>query len=473
MAQLQAVIFSGSGGATATATLQPASNGNPSVCAFFQQRLVLAGPVASPQTFYMSQPGDYYNFNIHQPIEADDAITGTLVSNQPNNIKSIVSVPAGMLIFTDQAAWVVNGGGSFQGVSAAVSPENIVATAQSFIGANDVPPIISNYDILFIQSKGNQVRDLAYNIYFNVFTGTDISLISSHLFYGYNILQWAWAESPFFVVWAVRNDGILLSLTFLKEQEFQGWAHHFTNNGIYESVCAVAENTSTAGTVDAVYLVVKRVINGNTVRYIERMSERAFPNGLISAVCVDCGQQYVGAATLNFQGAEHLAAQTVTGLAQDSLGNTVTITPFVMPTSGFFTLPAPVSGAPGWTTVTIGLAYDCNLQTLPLEVGEPTIQTKTKVINAVTVRVADSLGLSIGSSASTLTPMKDLVIGNVSSMLTGQPSQIVTGLVDGDAYTQLDPTYTVPGQYYMQQANPYPATVLGVFPRFNSEGRER
>ena len=40
------VIFSGSGGATATATLQPATNGNPSVCAFFQQRLVLAGPVA-------------------------------------------------------------------------------------------------------------------------------------------------------------------------------------------------------------------------------------------------------------------------------------------------------------------------------------------------------------------------------------------------------------------------------------------
>ena len=123
--------------------------------------------------------------------------------------------------------------------------------------------------------------------------------------------------------------------------------------------------------------------------------------------------------------------------------------------------------------MTIGLAYDCNLQTLPLEVGEPTIQTKTKVINAVTVRVADSLGLSIGSSASTLTPMKDLVVGNVSSMLTGSLSQIVTGLVDGDAYTQLDPTYTVPGQYYMQQANPYPATVLGVFPRFNSEGRER
>ena len=466
------VVFS-AGAATATAILQPTTNGNPAVCAFFQQRLVLAAPVKSPQTFNMSQPGDYFNFNIHQPIIASDAITGTLVSNQPNVIKSIVSVPAGMLIFTDQAAWVVNGGGSFQGVSAAVSPENIVATAQAFIGANDVPPIISNYDILFIQSKGNQVRDLAYNIYFNVFTGTDISLTASHLFFGYNITQWAWAESPFFIVWAVRDDGTLLSLTFLKEQEFIGWSHHYTQNGTFTSVCTVTESTSTAGVVDAPYFAITRSINGSTVQYIERMAERAFPNGLISAWCVDSGQQYSGAPTLTFSGASHLAGQAVTGLAQDSLGNIITITPFAMPVSGNFTLPAPASGAPGWTTVTVGLAYNCNLQTLPLEVGEPTVQGKTKTITSVDVRVAEALGLSIGSSASTLVPMKDLVVGNVSSTLTGQPNQIVTGLVNGDAHTYLDSTYTVPGQYYIRQSNPYPASVLGVFPQFTSEGRDR
>jgi hypothetical protein len=466
------VIFS-SGAATGTAYLTAATNGNPAVCAFFQQRLVLAAPSLSPQTFYMSQPGDYYNFNTHQPVIASDAITGTLVSNQPNSIKSIVSVPAGMLIFTDQAAWVVNGGGSFQGVSAAVSPENVVATAQSFIGANDMPPIISNYDILFVQSKGNQVRDLAYNIYFNVFTGTDISLISSHLFFGHNLTQWCWAEAPFFNVWAVRDDGILLCLTFLKEQEFQGWTHHNTPNGTFTSVASVPETTAYAGTVDAVYVAVTRVINGSSVQYIERFADRQFSNGTISAWCVDSGQQYTGAPTLSFSGASHLAGQIVTGLAQDDLNNVTVITPFTMPLSGAFTLPAPGGGATGYTTVTIGLGFTCNLQTLPLEVGEPTIQGKTKTISSVVVRVADTLGLSIGSSSSTLTLMRDLIVGNVSSMLTGQPSQIVTGLVSGDAKTYLDPTYTVPGQYYIQQSLPYPATVLGVFPQFTSADRER
>jgi len=51
-------------------------------------------------------------------------------------------------------------------------------------------------------------------------------------------------------------------------------------------------------------------------------------------------------------------------------------------------------------------------------------------------------------------------------MLTGQPVQIVNGLYTGDARTYLDPTYTVPGQYCIQQSLPLPATVLGVFPAF-------
>jgi hypothetical protein len=61
--------------------------------------------------------------------------------------------------------------------------------------------------------------------------------------------------------------------------------------------------------------------------------------------------------------------------------------------------------------------------------------------------------------------MKDLVLGNVSSMATGQnTSQVVSGLVTGDARTYIAGGYTVPGQYCIQQSLPYPASVLGVFP---------
>ena len=153
--------------------------------------------------------GQYFNFGVSDPTKADDAITGTLVSNTLNTIKSIVGCAAGMPVLTDKASWLINGGSS----GTAITPSSIVANPQSFIGANDVPPIVANYDILFVQSKGSAVRDLAYNIYFNTFTGSDISIIASHLFYGYVVEEWCWAEQPFYQACAVRDDGVLLSLS--------------------------------------------------------------------------------------------------------------------------------------------------------------------------------------------------------------------------------------------------------------------
>jgi hypothetical protein len=442
------VTFS-AGAAAATAVLGTTSNGYPSVPSFFQQRLVLAGPEGSPQSFYMSQPGAYYNYNISSPIQADDSITGTLVSGQLNTIKSMVSQTSGLLILTDKASWIINGGSN----GAAITPTAIVANAQSFNGASDVPPIVANFDVLYVQSKGSIVRDSAYNIYANVFTGTDISVIASHLFYGFQVLEWAWAEEPFKVVWAVRNDGVILTLTFLKEQEFVGWAHSNTENGLFKSVAVVTENTVTSGEVDAVYTVVERVIESVTVKYIERFAERNLNGGAADAWCVDCGLQYDGPAITSFTGAEHLAGQTVTGLADG-----IVIPPFVMATNGAFTLATAAS------KVTVGIGFVCNLQTLALELGEPTVQGKVKKINSVDVRVADTLGLKIGQDFNHLTPMKDLVLGNVSSMLTGQQVQIVSDLISGDARTFLSPAYTVPGQYCIRQDQPYPASILGVFP---------
>lgn len=439
------VTFS-SGSAAAIATLTPTSNGNPTVPGFFQQRLILAAPPGSPQTFYMSQPGSYFNFDVSSISQPDDSITGTLVSGVLNTIKSMVPQSAGLLMFTDRNSWLINGGSN----GSAVSPSALVANAQSFNGVSDVPPIIANFDVLYVQAKGSIVRDSAYNIYANVYTGTDISAIASHLFYGYQVTEWAWAEEPFKVVWAIRNDGVMLTLTFLKEQEFIGWSHQVTA-GNFKSVCTVVENTPTAGEVDAIYTVVQRSVNGQSVQYIERVVERTFPSGVASAWCVDCGIQYSGAPATTFSGAQFLAGLTVTGLADG-----IVIPPFTMPANGSFTLPLAAS------TVTIGLPYTCDLQTLPLEMGDPTIQGKVKQIGNIDALVADTLGLSCGSDFSNLVPMKDLVVGNVSSMLTGQPSQIIIDLVSGQARTYINPTNTVPGQIAIRQSNPMPATILGV-----------
>lgn len=445
------VTFS-AGAATGTAVIGSASVGNPAVPTFFQQRLVLGGPDEAPETLYFSQPGNYYNYNNSTPSQDDDSITAPIVTGQLSNIKALVPQPGGLIVLTDGISYLVNGGS----LGSPITPSTITANPQSYIGANDIPPIVVNFDILSVPAKGSSVRDNTYNFYANVFTGQDISSISSHLFFGFELREWAWAEEPYKLVWAVRSDGTMLSLTFVKEQEFIAWTHHTTENGdgSFNSVCTIVESAS-VGFQNFVYVVVGRTVNSTEVQYIEYMPERPVSLDAQDYWTVDCAISYSGAPTSTFQGAEFLGGKTVTGLADGS-----PITPFVMSATGNFTLPAPAS------EVKLGLAFNCDLQTLFIDLGNQpsTVQSKMKQLPIATIRVTSTLGLKIGSDADNLVTMKDLVIGNVGAMT----NQVITGLVTGDAMTVLDPKWQEPGQIYIRQDLPYPATILGYIPQVNS-----
>lgn len=451
-----AVTISGGGGAAATAVLGAPAAGNPTVPSFFQQRLVLAGPVGNPQQFNMSQPGAIYNFNVTNPIEPDNAFQGTLVSGQLNTIQALVSQPQGLIALSDRQAWLINGGSPGSGVSAI----DTVANAQIFNGAAGLPPIVAVDDILYVQSKNSIVRDLVFNFGKQVYTGMDISVMSSHLFYGFQLIEWAWAEEPFKIVWAVRNDGTMLNLTFLKEQELIAWTHRDTN-GAFKSVASITE-TVAVGAVDAIYTTVLRTNpTGNSLQTIERVTEQYYPTGVTGAWQVDSGIQYNGVAALSFTGGQHLAGFSCTGLATDNLGNVTVIPAFTMGLAGNFNLAVPAAPATGYTRVTVGLPYTPQLTTLGIDTGEPTIQAKMKKIPAVTVRVANALGLSIGTNFDNLVDMDDLIIGNVGK----DTNELVSDLVTGDALQAIDPDWTVPGQYCIQQSLPYPATILGLIPQ--------
>jgi Ubiquitin-activating enzyme E1 FCCH domain len=447
-----AVAFS-YGTASATSAIGTASSGNPTVPGFVQQRMFLGGPVGSPAQYNLSQPGSIYNYNITFPTQDDNAIQRTLTSQTLNSIKSATSLSTGMLILSDKGAWLTTGGSLGSGIGATT----IVDNPQTYAGSSDLPPIVAPNDLLYVQSKGSIVRDLAYNYYLQNYTGADISVLSSHLFYGFSLTQWAWAEEPFKVVWAVRNDGIMLSLTFVKEQELIAWAHHDTQ-GTFQSVATVTEATA-IGFVDAIYVVANRTINGVQENFIERFVELNYPQGYISSWQVDAGIGYNGSAATTFQGAQHLGGAVVTGLADGAVIN------FTMPTSGTFVF------GPGGTTgltaianasvVTVGLALPTpTVTTLPLDLGEPTAQGKRKKITGVTLLVNQTLGLSMGRFATTVQPLSDLVLGNQNV----PNNATVTDLVSGYARGILDPLWDVPGQYTITQPNPYPASILGVVP---------
>lgn len=282
-------------GATATLVVGPSSGVYPSSVAYFQQRRVFAGSLTHPETYWMTQPGLFYNMDTSIPSSGADSITGSPFSQTVNGIQWMVPMPGGLVVLTGSGAWQVNGGSS-----AAVTPADQTATPQAYNGCSAlVPPLRINYDILYVQAKGNKVRDLSYNWWIQIYTGVDLTVVSNHLFDGHNIVEWAWAEEPYKLIWAVREDGILLCLTFIKESDANGapaanvysWTRHDTL-GQFKSVCTVTEPPT-----DAVYVVVKRFINNQWKYYIERMYSAIGENGITlqtqaeNYVCHDCSIQ--------------------------------------------------------------------------------------------------------------------------------------------------------------------------------------
>lgn len=523
-----APVVTFSAGAAAGTAVLGTSSGNPTTVAYFSQRLVLAGPPLSPGQLNFSRPAAFLNFDISNPLQADDAIQATLASLQLQTVKYMIPMTSGLITLTDKQVWLVNSGGG----NAVITPIDPQANPQAFVGIGDIPPIPINNNIIYVQSKGSVVRDLQFNFYTNVYAGTDISVLSNQLFYGFSMLEWAYAEEPFKVVNAVRDDGQMLALTYVKEQELIGWTHLDTQ-GFFNSVASVVENNE-----DVIYTVVQRFQAGVSVQYIEAFARRRFPYGVEDAWCVDSGLQSAGvspSATLtpsqsavgagvtflasasvfaggdvgkvirvgkgiatittfnsgtsvtgtltqaisdvipnttpptprpaiagtwtlwtpftSFGGLEHLNGYSVYGLADGAV-----VGPFTV-AAGAITLAGPA------TKVVLGLKYRCQLQTLPLEMGEPTVQGKRKKIVGVITRCQDTLGIKIGRTFGTLVPMKDFVIGNVGTM----SNQVVTGLVTGDGRTIVDPQWEALGQFCIQQDDPLPVSILGVIPEVTIE----
>jgi hypothetical protein len=245
--------------ASATASIGPTTGTYPSVVAYWQQRRFYANTDNNPDTYYASQPGAFTNFDSSVPTNAADAVTGTPWGQQVNGITWMVPMPGGLVILTGLGAWQLSGGTQ----NAPFGPDTQVATAQAYNGVNPiVKPITINYDILYVQQKGSIVRNFAYDFFTNIYTGADLTVLSNHLFTGYDINRWDWAEEPNKLIWAVRSDGKLLSMTYMRgpyafqaqEGDVFSWARHDTS-GLFQSVAVVTEPP-----VDAPYFIVKRSI---------------------------------------------------------------------------------------------------------------------------------------------------------------------------------------------------------------------
>lgn len=283
-----ATLSGGTGGVAPTGTLVvgPTSGTYPGVVSYLQQRRVYGYSQNQPDTYWMSQPGDFLNFDSRIPTIDSDAIVGSPWSVAVDGIQFMIPLLGGMIMLTGQAAYQVMGQGGSPTNPQPITPSSQQALPQAFNGCHfHVPPVQINYDIYYLQAKGSVIRSLAYNFWINVFTGVDITYLSSHLFSPFQIQSMSWCEEPYKLMWAIRSDGVMLCLTCVKDQEVMAWTRHDTQ-GLFVASTSVVEPP-----VDALYLVTQRFFDDNEPYIVERMNDRLW-SSVEDVWCVDCALSY-------------------------------------------------------------------------------------------------------------------------------------------------------------------------------------
>lgn len=410
--------------------------GYPGCVGFFEDRLVFAGSKAKPQTYWASKSGDYYNFSVSAPQQDDDAITGTLSGGQMNTIKALVTFSE-MLMLTSGGEFKVGGG------SEAFTPTNQKAKPQEYRGINDLTPVLIGGRIVYVQHQGSIVRDLTYSYDVDKYTGDDVSLLAAHLFDGHKLTSITYQQTPNSIVWCTRDDGVLLGMTYIKEQDVYAW-HQHTTQGEFVDVCSIPGRSE-----DELWTVVKR----DGKYYVEQMATQNQEARPENQFYVDAGYTYEGEAAASVKELSWLAGKTVQILADGNRLPDAKVTD-----DGTLKLGGK------YKKVTVGLAFDTEIKTMPIEFSgqDGSFGSRKKRIARISVQFKNTRGGLFGVNDKALDEIKWR-----STEKYGEP----TRLYDGKRHVVLpQASYSDTVHITIKQSDPLPMTVLSIIPEVEPGG---
>ena len=349
----------------------------PRTVGFFEQRLVFASTPKRPQTVWMSRTGDYDNFSTSIPLKDSDSLELTIASNEVSAILWLISLRS-LMVGCGGAEWEV---ASTEGAFTARSAK---ATPQSYRGSSPVRALVVGNTLLHVARSGQEVRDLKYDFGADSYSGLDRSILAKHLLSGNRCVRdWTYQPSPDSIIWAVRDDGVLLGMTFQAEHEVFAWHQHHTP-GLFCAVCALP-----TGQKDVLFAVIKR----RERFYLEVMADQ-YEAGRPARECVylDNAARYEGAPVQAVSGLGHLEGQEV-GILADGAA----LSPRVVK-DGSVTLDKMV------TSAIVGLPYVGDLETMPVEmVGQQGSSVgHKKAVNSVMVLFHETASAKVGCSFSRL-----------------------------------------------------------------------
>jgi hypothetical protein len=459
---------------------------------FFESRRVFGGTVGAlpsasipvavgtkygrPMTLLASSNRDYYDHDkrLVQHVSGE-ALEYALAMTQREEARHLVPRNR-LIVLTNARAW------HFGGTSTdPLDFDSVNGRPVDDVGSSHVTPVVVDGLVLFIRNKGFGARALVPVDGERPYQGRDISEQAKHLFIGSGaskrIREWCFQEDPWGVVWAVRGDGVMLTLTIAGDSI--GWARHETD-GEYESICSVPE-----GEEDAVYVVVKRNINGADRRFIERFTSRVRrvledddpPRYLAEPaatdtdelyptdICVDCAFTYAGAPSLVLEVPEMSALNhkdvyvIAKGLpvlgpfrVQGSPANIDLGSPEALG-QGLDDVPAANAvdsgGAPIFVA-RIGLLYTCDLETLSIAGA---LDLRQKTIAEVGFELDNAKGVQAGQDFDHLDDWMQRQVSDSFEAIDAESTLL---------YTVVDNSWDKDARVVLRQSQPLPVTVTAL-----------
>jgi hypothetical protein len=430
--------------------------GYPHRIVFHEQRLWAAATDSDTRTVWGSRAGVFEDFS--DGADDDDAIVYALASDKVDAIQWMA--PSKILgIGTASGEFIA----AASSQNEALTPTNARIAKQTPYGSSTARPVTVSNAIIFAQRNGvtsngaRKVREFAYSLENDSYTSSDLTIISEHITGSGGVEELAYQLEPDSVIWCRRSDGRLAACTYEREQEVVGW-HRHTLGGVGDSSDGIAVIERIAvipGTDgDEIWMLVKRYIDGGTVRYIEYLSA-----GLMDAwakedsIFLDSSATYDSAATTTVSGLYHLRGETVQVLADGASHDDVTVS-----ATGGITLTRSAS------VVQIGYGYTAELETLDIEAGAAagTAQSRAKRIANAWIRFYRTLGADAGSSS---TNTKAILFRDANDPL-GASAPLFSGYKEVPMKGGWDREASV----YIKSADPLPCTVLGVVVEISTSG---
>lgn len=352
--------------------------GWPRAATVHEQRLVLIGTEDESEKVRASRFDGFFDFS--ELTSDDGALAFVAASRESNALMWVESFGRILAAGSLAEEWSINSGSEGK-ILTPTNPPRI--ERETRVGSCNIPALLLGDALVFVANDRQQVMEFSYSFSEDKYVKQKMTQLAEHMFNS-GIKQIAASRQPDTVLYCVMNDGRLMSFTYDRGQGVVAWAQH-TTDGLFESVSVIYGGELNA---DEVWVVVKRTINGQDVRYVEALHKdtaRYRFEGPENELCYCDSSVLVtnSPASTTVAGLDHLEGKAVSVLADGVVVTGKTVS------GGAITLSTAAS------TIRVGLPFTAKLQGnwLDMQLQDGSAQDKKQRVGEITVITHQSNGM--------------------------------------------------------------------------------